>query len=122
MIPSRFFVPLVPLFAVIGLAPGQGPAQKPVPTLVLLLDTFRLLEGPTERVGDVYRVRVLDWFIFGDEDHNIPVGAHRIMAERAGAKRTLEIAGASHAVAVSHAAETATLILEAARSRTPVEA
>jgi pimeloyl-ACP methyl ester carboxylesterase len=62
------------------------------------------------------------WFIFGDEDHNIPVGAHRIMAQRAGAKRTLEIAGASHAVGVSRAAETATLILEAARSRTPVEA
>jgi pimeloyl-ACP methyl ester carboxylesterase len=62
------------------------------------------------------------WFIFGDEDHNIPVGAHRIMAERAGARRTLEIAGASHAVGVSRAAETATLILEAARSRSPVEA
>jgi pimeloyl-ACP methyl ester carboxylesterase len=62
------------------------------------------------------------WFIFGDEDHNIPVGAHRIMAQRAGAKRTLEIAGASHAVGVSRAAETAALILEAARSRTPVEA
>ena len=50
------------------------------------------------------------------------VGAHRIMAERAGAKRTLEIAGASHAVGVSRPAETATLILEAARSRTPVQA
>jgi pimeloyl-ACP methyl ester carboxylesterase len=62
------------------------------------------------------------WFIFGDQDHNIPVGAHRIMAERAGALRTLEIAGASHAVGVSRAAETAALILEAARSRTPVEA
>ena len=62
------------------------------------------------------------WFIFGSEDHNIPAGAHRIMAERASARRTVEIPGASHAVGVSHAAETATLILDAARSPRPVEA
>ena len=62
------------------------------------------------------------WFIFGSEDHNIPVGAHRIMAGRAGAKRTVEVPGASHAVGVSRAAETAMLILEAARSRSPVQA
>jgi pimeloyl-ACP methyl ester carboxylesterase len=58
---------------------------------------------------------VPSWFIFGDEDRNIPVGAHRIMAERAGAKRTVEIAGSSHVVGVSHPAETAELILEAAQ-------
>lgn len=59
---------------------------------------------------------VPSWFIFGDADLNIPVGAHRIMAERASARRTLEIAGASHAVGVSHTEETAALIVEAARS------
>jgi len=59
---------------------------------------------------------VPSWFIFGDQDRNIPVGAHRIMAERANAKRTLEIPGASHAVGVSHAEETAEMIVEAARS------
>jgi len=57
---------------------------------------------------------VPSWFIFGELDHNIPAGAHRIMAERAGAKRTVEIAGASHVVGISHAAETAGLVLEAA--------
>jgi len=62
------------------------------------------------------------WFIFGSKDHNIPAGAHRIMAERAGAKHIVEIAGASHAVGVSRAAETAKVILEAAHSRSPVEA
>jgi pimeloyl-ACP methyl ester carboxylesterase len=56
------------------------------------------------------------WFVFGDLDRSIPAGAHRIMAERAGARRTLEIAGASHVVGVSHPAETSQLILEAARS------
>ena len=57
---------------------------------------------------------VPSWFVFGDQDHNIPVGAHRIMAERAGSRRTVEIAGASHVVGMSHPAETVQLILEAA--------
>jgi pimeloyl-ACP methyl ester carboxylesterase len=55
------------------------------------------------------------WFVFGELDRSIPAGALRIMAERAGSRRTLEIAGASHAVAISHPAETTELILEAAR-------
>ena len=54
------------------------------------------------------------WFVFGDQDRNIPVGAHRIMAERTGTRRTVEIAGASHVVGMSHPAETAAVILEAA--------
>jgi pimeloyl-ACP methyl ester carboxylesterase len=66
--------------------------------------------------------RVPSWFIFGDQDRNIPVGAHRIMAERASAKSTLEIPGASHVVGVSHPTETAEMILEAARSRGTAEA
>lgn len=57
------------------------------------------------------------WFVFGELDHNIPAGAHRIMADRAGSKRTVEIAGASHVVGVSHPSETAQLILEAAGAR-----
>jgi pimeloyl-ACP methyl ester carboxylesterase len=65
---------------------------------------------------------VPSWFIFGDQDRNIPVGAHRIMAERAGSKHTVEIAGASHVVGISHPRETAEIILEAARARTLQEA
>jgi pimeloyl-ACP methyl ester carboxylesterase len=57
---------------------------------------------------------VPSWFLFGELDHNIPAGAHRIMAERAGARRTVEIAGASHVVGISHPQETAALVLEAA--------
>jgi pimeloyl-ACP methyl ester carboxylesterase len=60
-----------------------------------------------------------NWFLFGELDHNIPAGAHRIMAERAGSKRTVEISGASHVVGVSHPGETAQLILEAAGARSP---
>jgi len=57
---------------------------------------------------------VPSWFIFGDQDRNIPVGAHRIMSERANSRRTIEIAGASHVVGMSHPNETADLIREAA--------
>ena len=39
---------------------------------------------------------------------------HRFMAERAGSKRTIEIAGASHVVGMSHPDETVELILQAA--------
>jgi pimeloyl-ACP methyl ester carboxylesterase len=63
---------------------------------------------------------VPSWFIFGELDHNIPAGAHRIMAERAGSRRTLEVAGASHVVGMSHADETVEMILEAANAAAPV--
>jgi pimeloyl-ACP methyl ester carboxylesterase len=54
------------------------------------------------------------WFVIGEEDLVIPAELHRFMAERAGSQRTVEIPGASHAVAVSQPKATADLILEAA--------
>jgi pimeloyl-ACP methyl ester carboxylesterase len=54
------------------------------------------------------------WFIFGTGDKNIPPAAQSFMARRAGAKRTVELKGASHVVMVSHPAEVAKLIQEAA--------
>jgi pimeloyl-ACP methyl ester carboxylesterase len=57
------------------------------------------------------------WFAFGTADRNIPVEALRFMAQRAGSQRTVELQGASHAVAVSEAAAVAGLILEAAAGR-----
>lgn len=60
---------------------------------------------------------VPSWFLFGELDRNIPAGAHRIMAERAGARQTVEIAGASHVVGISHPDETAQIILEAAEAQ-----
>jgi pimeloyl-ACP methyl ester carboxylesterase len=49
----------------------------------------------------------------GDLDQSIPAAALRAMAERAGARQMVELAGASHALAVSRAAETAEVILRA---------
>jgi pimeloyl-ACP methyl ester carboxylesterase len=54
------------------------------------------------------------WFVFGDEDRSIPAALQHFMARRARAHRTLEIPGASHAIAGSHPEATARLILDAA--------
>jgi pimeloyl-ACP methyl ester carboxylesterase len=54
------------------------------------------------------------WFLIGTEDRIIPAELQRFMAERAGARSTVEIPGASHAAAVSQPQATAALILEAA--------
>ncbi|MFG1911335.1 alpha/beta fold hydrolase [Kribbella sp. NPDC048928] len=53
------------------------------------------------------------WFVFSDLDLNIPVALHRFLAERAGAKNTREIAGASHALSVSQPEAVTTTILDA---------
>jgi pimeloyl-ACP methyl ester carboxylesterase len=55
------------------------------------------------------------WSIYGTADKNIPPQAMRSMSERAGARRVVEVKGASHVVMVSHPDEVAALIVEAAR-------
>jgi pimeloyl-ACP methyl ester carboxylesterase len=57
------------------------------------------------------------WFLFGEEDRNIPAALEHYMAKRAHARRAIEIPGASHAVSVAHPAATAHLIREAAALR-----
>lgn len=56
------------------------------------------------------------WFIYGELDKNIPPAAHRFMAERAGARETVEVKGASHVAGVSHPDEVAAMILRAAQT------
>lgn len=58
--------------------------------------------------------RLPSWFLFGAEDRNIPAAVHRFMAERAGSRRTIELAGGSHTVAIPEAAKVVELIKEAA--------
>lgn len=53
------------------------------------------------------------WFVFGERDLSIPVAALRFMAERANSRGTREIAGASHAIAVSRPGAVAATILDA---------
>jgi pimeloyl-ACP methyl ester carboxylesterase len=58
------------------------------------------------------------WFLFGTEDKNIPAAAQRFMAERASSRRTVELQGGSHAVAIPEAAAVVDLIREAATGGT----
>jgi pimeloyl-ACP methyl ester carboxylesterase len=70
-----------------------------------------LVEGSGER--PLWK-ELPSWFLIGDQDRNIPAELQRWMAERAGAERVVEIAGASHAISVSQPRACAGLILEAA--------
>jgi pimeloyl-ACP methyl ester carboxylesterase len=92
-------------------------ADVPAPQAARMAATQRpvTLEALTERSGGwPLWSRVPSWFAIGEQDHTIPPALQRFMAERAGARRTLEIPGASHAAPVSRPKETADLILEAA--------
>jgi pimeloyl-ACP methyl ester carboxylesterase len=96
----ELFCPDLPAAAAARLAATQRPA------------TQEALVAPSgER--PLWR-EVPSWFVIGEEDRIIPPELQRFMAERAGAQRTVELPGASHAAAVSQPQATADLILEAA--------
>ena len=78
--------------------------------------TQSALEEPS--AGAAWRT-VPSWFLFGAEDRNIPAAVHRFMADRAGSRRTVELAGGSHTVAIPEAAQAVALIEEAAASLAP---
>lgn len=54
------------------------------------------------------------WFIYGKADKNIPAEANAFMANRANAKKTVVVNGASHVVMVSHPDKVAKIIEDAA--------
>jgi pimeloyl-ACP methyl ester carboxylesterase len=89
----------------------------PAPQAALMAITQRpaTQEALTEPSGDhpLWK-HVPSWFLTGEQDHIIPAELQRFMAERAGARRTIQIPGASHAITVSQPEATAQLILEAA--------
>jgi len=62
------------------------------------------------------------WFLFGELDKNIPVALHRFMAQRADARRTVEIKGGSHSVGIPEAAAVVELIAEAAAATSAIPA
>lgn len=55
------------------------------------------------------------WFVVGEADRIIPPAVQHDMADRAGARRTVEIPGASHGAPVSQPHAVAEVILEATR-------
>jgi pimeloyl-ACP methyl ester carboxylesterase len=72
-------------------------------------------EALTEPSGERSLWRdVPSYFLIGEEDRIIPPELQRWMAGRAGARHTIEVPGASHAITVSQPDATTRLILEAA--------
>ena len=61
--------------------------------------------------------KIPSWFIYGDQDKNIPAAALAFMADRAKSRKTVVVPGASHVVMVSHPDAVAELVMAAARSR-----
>lgn len=61
--------------------------------------------------------RLPSYVIYGSADRNVPAQAERFMAERAQARKTVAVEGASHALMVSHPDKVAALIEDAAASR-----
>jgi pimeloyl-ACP methyl ester carboxylesterase len=92
-------------------------ADVPAPKAARMAATQRPVtqEALTEPSGEgpLWR-EVPSRFVIGEEDHVLPAELHRYLAERAHARRTLEIPGASHAITVSHPQAVAQEILEAA--------
>jgi pimeloyl-ACP methyl ester carboxylesterase len=95
---------------------AQFAADVPVGVAKLMAATQRPIAAAAlaEASGTPAWKTTPSWFAFGTEDRNIPVEALRFMAERAGSRRTVELQGGSHAVAVTEAAAVAGLIGEAA--------
>lgn len=60
---------------------------------------------------------VPSYFVYGDKDKNIPAQAQVFMAERAHAKKTVVVKGASHVVMVSNPKVVASLIETAATAK-----
>lgn len=70
-----------------------------------------------EKAGQPAWKTVPSWFIYGELDKNIPAAVHAFMAERAGAKKAIEVKGASHVVMISHPHEVSALIEQAASAK-----
>ncbi|GGM44432.1 alpha/beta fold hydrolase [Promicromonospora citrea] len=89
-----------------SLAGTMGRTQRPV--------TERALAEGLPTRAPAWRT-LPSWFVFGDQDRNIPPAELRAEARRAGARTINEVAGASHAITVSRPSEVAGTVLEALR-------
>ncbi|MGI6876526.1 alpha/beta fold hydrolase [Amycolatopsis sp. 3B14] len=97
---------------------GQFAADVPAAEAALMAATQRPVRDVAlsqEATHAAWR-DIPSWFLIPLGDKNIPAAAQRFMADRAGARKVVELDGASHAVAVSEPAAVADLILEAAKS------
>jgi len=97
---------------------AQFAADVPAAVAKLMAATQR----PVAQAALAEPSRVASWkavpsyMIYGSADRNIPPAVMDFMAERARARKTVIIEGASHALMVSHPVEVASLIQDAAMS------
>ncbi|MFB1296175.1 alpha/beta fold hydrolase [Mycobacterium sp. pW049] len=69
-----------------------------------------------EPSGEPAWASIPSWFVYPELDLAIPAQTFRFMAQRAGARSTVEVPGASHALPASQPAAVADVILQAAAS------
>lgn len=91
---------------------AQFAADVPAVEAALMAATQRPITEAAlnEKSGPPAWSGIPSWFIYGDQDKNIPPKALAFMAERARSKQTDVIRGASHVVMVSHPEPVAKLI------------
>ena len=96
--------------------PQQFAADVPVAQSRAMAATQRPIKAAAlaESAGAPAWKAIPSWAIYGTGDLNIPPAAMGFMAERAAAKKTVVVKGASHVVMVSHPQEVASLIQLAA--------
>jgi len=96
--------------------PHQFAADVPVAQARTMAATQRPVTSAAlaEPAGAAAWKSLPSWYIYGSQDLNIPPATMAFMAQRAKAKRTVVVPGASHVVMVSHAHEVAALIKQAA--------
>jgi pimeloyl-ACP methyl ester carboxylesterase len=99
-------------------------ADVPEDLATLMAATQRPLtiQGGYEPATAAAWTTIPTWSIWGSDDLIIPAGLHAFQAERASVVKATEIEGGSHALMVSHPAEVAALIKEAASASTDVAA
>jgi len=97
----------------------QFAADLPARVAALLAATQRPIAeaAGNEPSGPPAWRRIPSWFIYGTGDKNIPPALQTFMAERADAKETVAVDGASHLVMASHPDPVVQLILNAAGIR-----
>jgi len=100
--------------------PAQFAADVPVAEARLMATTQRPITEAAlnEPGGDPAWKAIPSWFLYGSLDKNIPPAVHAFMAKRAGAKKTVAVAGASHVVMISHPDALVKLVDEAAAETT----
>jgi len=90
----------------VGQAAVMAATQRPI--------TMKALQEPS---GVAAWKTLPNYMIYGSADRNIPAAVMKFMAERAHARKTVEIPGGSHALMVSHPAEVTAMIEAAATAK-----